>query len=479
MPFIEKDSNESQINQSEILEKRINRNEFLAHISKNCLNKRDYGVIGVILFAMIAAIFFRVNWHQEFLQWHVSRLSTTLGTLLYSAGVTLLGLNVLFLFYLIYLAFKYKEVNNIADDVLPHCTVIVPAYNEGKLVYDTLLSLTDSNYPINKLEILAIDDGSKDDTWQWLLKAKEVLGNRISIFQQPQNMGKRHALYRGFNVGKGEVFVTVDSDSVVDENTLRNLVSPFAVKNNCGAVAGNVKVLNKEKGLLPKMLNVSFTFSFEFVRSAQSALGSVFCTPGALAAYRRDAVLSCVDEWMNQSFMGKPSTIGEDRALTNMILKQGLNVYFQKNALVYTTIPEHYKNLYNMLIRWERSNVRESIMMGKFAFSAFRKGGKAGTRVIFLMDCLKLITAIPLFISLIVLICSHPLLFICSSLSGALIFSSVQMIFYAKKYNFAEALLAYVFNIYYMFTLCWVTPYSILTAGKSGWLTRELHQKEV
>ena len=222
------------------------------------------------------------------------------------------------------------------------------------------------------------------------------------------------------------------------------------------------------------MLNVSFTFSFEFVRSAQSVLGSVFCTPGALAAYRRDAILNCVEEWINQSFMGKPSTIGEDRALTNMILKQGLNVFFQKNSLVYTNIPSRYQNLYKMLIRWERSNVRESIMMAKFAFSNFREGNKSAIRFMLMMQWLKLIMAIPFFFVLIYFVLAHPILFITSSLSGILIFSSIQMLFYAKKYNFSEALLAYVYSIFYMFTLFWITPYAIVTAGKSGWLTREL-----
>lgn len=456
------------------VKKRHARNKFIERISKNCLKKKDYAVIMASFIVMIASIAMMFIFQNEFLAWHNSRLQTILGVVIYAVGLSASILSLLFLVYLAFLYSKYKVVENITDDQLLKCTVIVPAYNEGKLVYDTLLSLVDSNYPAEKLEILALDDGSKDDTWQWLLKAKEVLGDRVTILQQPKNMGKRHALYRGFKMGTGEVFITVDSDSIVDDNTIRNLVSPFVVKQDCGAVAGNIRVLNKENGLLPKMLNVSFTFSFEFVRSAQSVLGSVFCTPGALAAYRRDAILNCVEEWINQSFMGKPSTIGEDRALTNMILKQGLNVFFQKNSLVYTNIPSRYQNLYKMLIRWERSNVRESIMMAKFAFSNFREGNKSAIRFMLMMQWLKLIMAIPFFFVLIYFVLAHPVLFISSSLSGILIFSSIQMVFYAKKYNFSEALLAYVYSIFYMFTLFWITPYAIVTAGKSGWLTREL-----
>ncbi|MFN4198772.1 MAG: glycosyltransferase family 2 protein, partial [Flavobacterium sp.] len=293
-------------------------------------------------------------------------------------------LKVCFLLYILYLFLRYRPVKSVSDEELPTCTVIVPAYNEGELVWSTLKSLAESDYPAEKLQLISIDDGSKDDTWNYMLKAKAKLGDRVSIYQQPKNMGKRHALYRGFNLGTGEVFVTVDSDSVVNKDTLRNLVSPIVTNKNCGAVAGNVKVLNREKALIPRMLNVSFALSFEFVRSAQSKLGSVICTPGALAAYKREAVMNCLEEWMNQTFMGQPTDIGEDRAMTNMILKQGYHVLFQRNALVFTNIPEKYKNLYKMFIRWERSNVRENIMMSKFAFGDFREGPKTGTRILLL-----------------------------------------------------------------------------------------------
>src|SRR5699024_10270378 len=182
---------------------------------------------------------------------------------------------------------------------------------------------------------VSIDDGSQNGTWNWMKKAKAELGKRVAIYQQPKNKGKREALYRGFHLATGAVFVTVDSDSLVKKDTLRNMVSPFVVNPQAGAVAGNVRVLNRKKALIPRMLNVSFAFSFEFIRSAQSALGAVFCTPGALSAYRKTAVMNCLEDWINQTFMGQASTIGEDRAMTNMILKQGYHVFFQRNAFVY------------------------------------------------------------------------------------------------------------------------------------------------
>jgi len=138
-------------------------------------------------------------------------------------------------------------------------------------------------------------------------------------------------------------------------------------------------------------------FSFEFIRSAQSQLGSVLCTPGALAAYRKEAVLNCLEDWMHQTFMGKTTDIGEDRAMTNMILKQGMPVRFQSNAIVLTNIPERYKNLYKMFIRWERSNVRENIKMSKFAFTNYREESKVGPRILLLNQWIKVIFCLSIY----------------------------------------------------------------------------------
>jgi hyaluronan synthase len=307
-----------------------------------------------------------------------------------------------------------------------------------------------------------------------MLRAKEELGDRVQIYQQPKNMGKRHALYRGFRLGNGEVFVTVDSDSEVDTDTLRNLVSPFVTNPQCGAVAGNIRVLNNTREILPKMLDVSFVLSFEFVRSAESTLNTVLCTPGALAAYRSEAVFNCLDAWINQTFMGKPSDIGEDRAMTNMILKQGYHVLFQRNAVAYTNVPERYRGLHKMFTRWGRSNVRENIEMAKYVFSDFRKGTKAGARLLFFGQAIRILMCYPLLIMMLYFMVTHPLLFLSSTLMSILVVSSFPVFFYARRYNLSDSFWAYSYSILYTFGLFWITPYAIATASRRGWLTRNL-----
>ena len=410
---------------------------------------------------------------NDFSLYNFDGIDTGWGTVLFIIAAGLFLFRAGFFIYNLALYLRYKPVNAVSEEALPSCTVIVPAYNEGKQVWATLMSLAKSDYPTNKLQLLAIDDGSKDDTWEWMQEAKKTLGDRLSIYQQPENKGKRHALYRGFNLGTGEVFVTVDSDSEVTEDTLRNLVSPFVVNKNCGAVAGNIRVLNNgKKALLPKMLDVSFVLSFEFVRSAESSLESVLCTPGALAGYRRDAVFKCLPEWINQTFMGQPSDIGEDRAMTNMILKQGYHVLFQRNAYAYTNVPEKYSGLYKMFIRWGRSNVRENLAMAKYVFTDFREGSKTGPRLLFLNQLIKLLMSYPSILLMLFFISMHPLLFISSTLFSILIWSSFPVLFYAKRYKLSESFWAYSYSIFYTFGLFWITPYAIATASKRGWLTR-------
>ena len=466
-----------QYNPNSVSETNTNNQFSASHfkkIDKTNFKSKDYLIFAITILSIVVSVYLIYYLQQDFKELHLTRTKTIWGQLLLGLSYSLLLYQIIFIGYILYCYSKYKPIESVSDQELPTCTVIVPAYNEGKLVLDTLRSLVANHYPKEKLQIFAIDDGSKDDTWQWMLEAKKQLGDRIDIYQQPKNMGKRHALYHGFKTGKGDVFVTVDSDSIVMKDTLRNLVSPFVTNQNCGAVGGNVRVLNKKQGIIPKMLNVTFVFSFEFIRSAQSVSGSVLCTPGALAAYKREAVLNCVEEWINQTFMGKASDIGEDRALTNMILKQGLHVLFQRNSFVYTNSPESYQQLNKMFIRWERSNVRENIEMTKFAFSDFRKETKFDARFLLINQWIKVILSIPFTLLMFYLIISNPILFLSSTFFGIFIFSSLQAFLYTKKYNFLESLWFYTYSIFYTFTLFWITPYAIITAGKKGWLTREI-----
>ncbi len=445
--------------------------------TKKFLSLIDYVIQINTFLIIVGAGFVLYEFQHQFQEIREIMLDSTLGSVFFYFTMFILSFKILFLIYLFFHFFRYKPIESAKDSELPNCTIIVPAYNEGRFVHDTLISISKSNYPLNKLQLIAIDDGSKDDTWEWMLKAKERLGDFLSVYQQPQNMGKRYALYRGFNLAKGDVLVTIDSDSLIDEDTLRNLVSPFVVDENCGAVAGNVKIHNLNKAIIPKMLNVSFAFSFGFIRAAQSTMKTVLCTPGALSAYRKEAVMNCLEDWINQTFLGVKTDIGEDRAMTNMILKQGYHTLFQSNAVVHTNIPETYRTLRRMFTRWERSNVRENIMMSKFAFKKFRTDNRLKPRVLLFNQWLTIISAYPSLFVMLLIIVSYPRLFLSSTIISIAIFSVIPALYFGVKYNMRKSLWIFTYNIFYSFTLFWITPFAILTASRRGWLTREIAEQ--
>lgn len=389
-----------------------------------------------------------------------------------------MGLSVfssLFLIELVWriiLVLRYKPLVSVSDDHLPTCTIVVPAYNEGKQVYDTLESLASSNYPPNKLQLIAVDDGSADDTWKWIVKAKRSLSIPIITIRQRKNKGKRQALYDGFKRSTGKILITVDSDSVVETDTIRNLVTPFVVNPIVGAVAGNVRVLNQNQGIIPRMLDIAFVFSFDFIRISQSMVRTVTCTPGALSAYRKSVVMKVLTKWKDQTFLGKPANIGEDRAMTNLIIKNGYDVVFQQNAKVYTNVPVGYNQLCKMYLRWARSNVRETLAMTTFIFTKFRTGSKIGARINLISDVIKLTIAQLLFLVSWVLLICHPMAFASKTIVGIIIGSSLSAIIYACKFGKISSMLAFVYGFFFFVALTWIKPYALLTPHHSKWLTR-------
>ena len=427
---------------------------------------------GVILSAVIGIIV-AAAFSNQYLEAREMLLKTAWGRLWLVAGAVFLVVNIAALIWRVVLFLGYSPVPGCCDEELPACTVIVPAFNEGRQVLLTLESLARSDYPAEKLQLIAVDDGSVDDTWHWIEQAKASLGDILTTIRQPVNRGKRHALYEGILKSRGEVLVTVDSDSTVEKDTLRNLVSPFVRDPKVGAVAGNVRVLNKDSGLIPRMLDVSFVFSFEFIRAGQSRVNAVLCTPGALSAYRREIVMRVLNQWLHQTFCGRPANIGEDRAMTNLILESGSHVVFQRNAKVYTEVPTHYNKLTKMFLRWARSNIRETIVMSRFAFRRFREGSMAGARINLLLGWMTLTKAQLVLAATWVLVLTHPMLFGLNLIAGIVVSSSFSGILYALRYRTSDALWAYAYGFFWFLSLFWITPYALMTPHQTAWLTRQ------
>ncbi len=354
---------------------------------------------------------------------------------------------------------------------LPRVTVIIPAYNEGAMVEKSLYSVAASDYPADRLEIICIDDGSKDDTWEYIKRAGQRYPGLIQTIRFPRNRGKREALYAGFQRGTGDYFVTVDSDSLIEPGTLKQIVAPMVQDPRVGAVAGNVKVYNRTANILTRMLWVRFVLSFDFLRASQSTYGFVFCTPGALSAYRREAVFPVLEEWRGQRFLGTACTIGEDRAFTNLVLRRGYHTVYQRSAVVYTTVPETYRGMTRMFLRWDRSNFRESYIQLSYMFSRYRRGQRLLPILDFFVRELEFPLACIYVPLLLISICLYPLVLLKFVTALALV-SFVLTTYYLRVEKDMDFVYGVVYSFYAFLLLKWIKPYAFLTLRDGRWLTR-------
>lgn len=436
--------------------------------------KADMYFPWLLLFTLTTIL--TMTWWQveskEIMQvWHVVENWSTENYL--GAGLTLWAFSILA--FRIFFASRYKSYAPLPDDALPLVTVVIPAYNEGRQILSTVRSVMNSRYPEEKMQVVCVDDGSRDDTWPWMKTAKREFPGRVRLIRQPFNQGKRCALKAGFSRASGKVFVTIDSDSEVLPDTLRHLVSPLAIDPRVGAVAGNVRVLNINEGAIPKMLEVSFVSSFDFLRSGQSVYGGVFCTPGALSAYRADVINPYLKSWVNQTFMGVRAAIGEDRALTNLVLGCGYRVVYQREAVVMTKIPVNFKGLRRMLLRWARSNVRENLVMLSFILHRFRRtdSGSGWIRFFSATQIFRMTMGEASKCALVVQLCISFVPTLIAMATGCIIAAVLPAVVYQWRYGgWFGWRWAIPYAFYWLLCLCWISLWGLLTAPRSGWLTR-------
>lgn len=352
----------------------------------------------------------------------------------------------------------------------PPLTVVIPAYNEGAMVARSIHSVAQARYPRDRLEIIVVDDGSADDTWSYIQQAAADYPGLVTTRRFERNRGKRAALEAGFRAARGEVLVTIDSDSVIDPDTLLAMAGPFR-DPDVGAVAGKVSVYNRSAGLIPRMLKVRFALSFDFLRAVQSTYGTVYCCPGALAGYRTSVVHRVLDAWTGQRFLGRACTYGEDRALTNAILEQGYDCVYQRAAIVHTLVPTGYRQLCKMFLRWDRSYVREEL---RFARHIVWKR-PLPARLIALMELVVTNLRYPIgwavMALMLTLLPGHPDLLLRFSLALLLV-SALNMLYYLRGERSWDFVYGIGYAYFSAFALFWIFPYAVVTARTQGWLTR-------
>ena len=223
----------------------------------------------------------------------------------------------------------------------PPVAVLIPAFNEQKVIVNTVQAVLDSDYP--SLRVIVVDDGSKDSTYEIASEAfrREIERGQVLVLTK-ENSGKAEALNFGLSYAEEEIFVGIDADTIIAPDAISKLVDHFA-DPEVAAVAGNTKVGNRVN-LWTRWQALEYITSQNFERRALDVFGAVTVVPGAIGTWRTLAVRAA------GGF--HPDTVAEDADLTMSLLEQGGRVYYEDRALAWTEAPTRPSGLMRQRFRW-------------------------------------------------------------------------------------------------------------------------------
>jgi len=232
-----------------------------------------------------------------------------------------------------------KRIYLKAKQYFPSVSLIVPCFNEQENVKTILQSLFDLNYPKEKLEIIAIDDGSKDST---LKEMKEFQGTHpsLQIFHK-ENGGKHTALNLGIEHSKGDIIGCVDADCIVEKEALRKMVKYF---DQASIVISTIKIMHP-KNILEGIQYAEYLMS-AFLKKVFSFLGSISVTPGPLSLFKREA--------LKQLGPYKEAYLTEDLEMALRAQSKNIRIVHALESIVYTKAQKSLKGLCKQRLRWRR-----------------------------------------------------------------------------------------------------------------------------
>jgi N-acetylglucosaminyltransferase len=251
---------------------------------------------------------------------------------------------------------RNKNWDAARDDYEPTVTAIIPMYNEGAAIKETLQSLLDSDYPHAKLNVICVDDCSSDDSYEQANEIAKTSGGRLRILRNRTNMGKRRSIIRATREAQSEIIVSVDSDVVVDTNAVHQLIRRFT-SDKIAAVGGWVDVRNKHENWLTRMQVVKYWYSYYFMKNLEWGFRRVMCLSGCLTAYKRKVLIELEPVLEQRTVLGVPIKYGEDRFLTRQIVKAGYLTTMTLDARCRTFVPNTLTAYFSQQLRWRRSNI--------------------------------------------------------------------------------------------------------------------------
>lgn len=241
---------------------------------------------------------------------------------------------------------KYTIPSLRPNESWPPVSILIPCYNEGQNAIETISYALDVDYP--EFEVIAINDGSKDDTLEILVDlAKE--NPRLKVVNLAQNQGKALGLQAGALLAKHEYLICIDGDALIDKHCVYWMVKHFIRYPAVAAVTGNPRIRNRTT-LLGKIQVGEFSSIVGMIKRAQRSFGRIFTVSGVITGFRKAAVHE-VGYW-------SPDVLTEDIDISWKLQSKGWDVRFEPRSLVWILMPETLSGLWKQRLRWAMGGVQ-------------------------------------------------------------------------------------------------------------------------
>src|SRR3954468_10110797 len=246
---------------------------------------------------------------------------------------------------------RYRPSDAPAEELTT--TVIVPVFRESQELFRRVLASVRANEPT---ELIAVVDGGDRS----LVDVASELCDRVLAIPKS---GKRAAIAAGLGVSDPhtDVVVVLDSDTIWADGVLSELLRPFA-DPRVGGVTPRQAIFDARANSVRKLADWLEDLRYHVVVPAQSVFGQVGCLAGRTIAYRRTAFEPAVERLVRQKVLGVPQSVGDDRVLTNELLRNGWRTVYQSTALVLTEAPDDWRTFWKQQLRWGRSSQRETLL---------------------------------------------------------------------------------------------------------------------
>ena len=286
--------------------------------------RRELAIIGMFMVAFVVFFFLAISYQIIFI------------------GYTILTLFIFCSYLVMWLEGAKDEGHVLPPPRWPSVTVIIPSYNSKETIFEALHACKRMEYP-GKFDILVIDDGSKDGSYETLEKMEG-----ITLLRNEKNRGKASALNYAIKHAKGEIVACIDSDTYPAKDCLEKAVKHFYENDKVASVVVFVCV-NKPRTLLQRIQEIEYWISFGFFFRTIASIDGLYVTPGPTALYRKDIMekLGGFDE----------KNLTEDMEIALRMQKHGYKIRACHETMVLTEVPGTLGRLFRQRLRWYRGGV--------------------------------------------------------------------------------------------------------------------------